>query len=447
MSRRTITRYRDLAAERRREEQREIQRLRKELQRCIQLEQDLAALEDVRPGEYSQMLARLDATQDSIGQPSSSTERRQWLGRLPMDAENIERAIAAAQERRIQLEFAARSLIRGADSETRRTLEDCARRARRANRADFVNFKRVVEGVVTNLILEKRPTIGQSQSEESLKLAAALMNSVSNTQQQAPLPENHTQLKMNKLITAIAALGVEAGNLLVRAQELLSAEHERGFDLKLDSLMIEASELSVSVRSRKEVLAEIEVAEEALAPFDDPTSAALKMSLVGLKSTRSLQGARTIIADAHKHADKTAAKQDAERARSALLEGLQELGYEVHLQGDVWAQGERITVQKPDEPNYDVQLAAAADGRVQSKVRAYSHSGRSPGMNERDSEMEGSWCADLVSLNELLKVAGIEARLDHEDAPGTAVQIPIERRSTEPARATLSPRTRSTPRS
>jgi hypothetical protein len=198
MSRMTITRYRDLEAERRREEQREIQRLRKELQRCIKLEQDLAALEDIQPGEYSQSLARLDAAQGSNGQPLSSTERRQWLGRLPINAESLERAVAAAQERRIRLEFAARSLIRGADGETRRTLEDCARRARRANRADFINLRLVVEAVVTNLVLEKRPTIGQPQSEESLKLAAALMPSVSSTKQQAPQPENHTQFRIYK---------------------------------------------------------------------------------------------------------------------------------------------------------------------------------------------------------------------------------------------------------
>jgi hypothetical protein len=52
-------------------------------------------------------------------------------------------------------------------------------------------------------------------------------------------------------------------------------------------------------------------------------------------------------------------------------------------------------VQKPEEPNYDIQLAAASDGRIQSKVRAYAHSGRSPGINMRDLEVEGNWCADL----------------------------------------------------
>jgi hypothetical protein len=444
MSRMTITRYRDRQAERRRAEQREIQRVRKELQRCLQLERDLAALEDVQTGQYAQSLSRLDAAQGGGGQTVSSAERQQWLERLSNDAERLEQSIAAAHERRIQLEFAALSLVRGADGETQQILEDCARRARRAKRDEFSSLKRKVEAIVTNRITKNRPTARQTQSEESLKLAATLMRSVADIKHLAP-PQTGRQVepKIKKLIADISALGFEAGNLLDRAQRLLSLEDERGFDLKLDSLMMEASELSTAARSRRELRAEMDGAEEALEPFDDPSSTALKARLAELKSTVNASAIRTAISSAKKHAEQIAAQQDAQRARNLILEGLQELGYEVHLQGDVWGPGARIAVQKPDEPNYDVQLAAASDGRVQTKVRAYAHSGRSSGINKRDVEIEGTWCADLIKLNEQLLTAGIEARLDHEDAPGTALQIPIERSSIEPPRVTIPPRMRS----
>lgn len=447
MSRMTITRYRDLEAERRRAEQREILRIRKELQRCLQLERDLVALEDVQTGEYAQLLTRLDAMQGAVSQAVSSGERRQWLERLPNDAQRLERAIAAAHERRIQLEFVALSLARGADVEIRRTLEDYARRARRANRDEFSSLRRAVETIVTSRITENRPAVGRMQSEESLKLAAALILSVPSVEHQAPLqPANQAEPKIKKLIADIAALGFEAGNLLARAQGLLSVEDERGFDLKLDSLMIEVSELSIAARKRRELRAEMDSAEEALAPFDDPSSTAIKARLGELGSTVNADAIRMAILDAKKHAEQIAAQQDAERARNAILEGLQELGYEVRLQGDVWGPGERIAVQKPEEPNYDVQLAAAPDGRVQSKVRAYAHSGRSPGINNRDHEIEGNWCTDLKTLNARLLAAGIEARLDHEDAPGSAVQVPIERSSIEPNRVAVPSRMRSQPR-
>src|SRR5690242_2954142 len=122
MSRMTITRYRDLEAERRRAEQREIQCVRKELQRCLRLEGELATLEDRQTGEYGHALARLDGVQGPTNQAVSSSERRKWLERLPNDAERLERAIAAAHERRIQLEFTAVSLLRGADGDAQRTL-------------------------------------------------------------------------------------------------------------------------------------------------------------------------------------------------------------------------------------------------------------------------------------------------------------------------------------
>jgi hypothetical protein len=103
---------------------------------------------------------------------------------------------------------------------------------------------------------------------------------------------------------------------------------------------------------------------------------------------------RTVVSRAKDHAEQLAAQQDAERARNPILEELQELGYEVHLQAEGWELGKRIAVRKPDEPNYDVQLAAISDGRIQSKVRAYAHSGRSTDTNKRDAEVEGNWCAD-----------------------------------------------------
>ena len=89
--------------------------------------------------------------------------------------------------------------------------------------------------------------------------------------------------------------------------------------------------------------------------------------------------------------------------------------------------GERISIQRPDEPNYDIQLAAAPDGRIQTKVRAFLHPGRSSGPSERDQEVEKSWCDDFRSLHERLELEGVVARLEHEDAPGSAAVLPIER--------------------
>jgi len=255
-----------------------------------------------------------------------------------------------------------------------------------------------------------------------------------------PQPPNRIELTIKELIASIAALGAEATDLHDRALRLLSARSERNFVLQLDSLMLDASNLSAAIHRRDELRKAISTTEEALAPFDDPSSTALKAHLAELWSSFDTDAIHATVSRAKKHAEQLAAQQDASRARNAILDGLQELGYEVHLQNDGWGPSERISVQRPDEPNYDIQLAATSDGHIQSKVRAHTHAGRSQGINERDVEVEGAWCEDLKTLNERLLIAGIEVRVDHEDLPGTAAQVPIERSSGAPTRPITRPR-------
>jgi hypothetical protein len=448
MSRMTVTRYRDREAERRREAQREIKRFRKELQRCIRLERELAQIEAVEPGKYADLLSRLSSSKDGIARAAPSSERRQWLERVTNDAEKMEQAIIVAHERRMQLEFAALTLVQGADGETRNKLERCAHRARGAMREEFSTLQQEFETITTRRLTEAQTTPRGASDEESVKLATALMRPISHPiSLSAYQGTNQIEGKVRTLIGDIAAVRIDVNtdSLFKRAEKLLSMTDDPGFQLKLDSLMIDASELSAESRRRSEMQKTIELAEEALEPFDDPSSTALKARLAGLDSSNDSSVIQAAVADAMKHADQLSQRQDAERARSAILDGLRDLGYEVHLQLDNWRLGERVAVRKADEPNYDVQLAAAADGRVQSKVRAYAHPGRSSGLNRRDREVEENWCADLKALNGRLSAAGIEAQVEHEVAPGTAEQVPIESEGVERTRVVLPARVNGRP--
>jgi hypothetical protein len=88
-----------------------------------------------------------------------------------------------------------------------------------------------------------------------------------------------------------------------------------------------------------------------------------------------------------------------------------------------------VTIQKPHEPNYDVQLSAAPGGAIQSKVRAYDHPGRSDGVNRRDVEVEQGWCNDLARVNNLLVERGLMAEIVHEEGPGSSEQKPLPARA------------------
>ena len=115
-------------------------------------------------------------------------------------------------------------------------------------------------------------------------------------------------------------------------------------------------------------------------------------------------------------------------ARAAIVKGLSDLGYEVRLQGETWDEGNHLEIKRPDEPNYDVLLSAAANGRVQSKVRAYAHAGRSDGVNRRDVEVEQSWCDYLKRLNGDIEALGFAAKIEHEEGPGSTAQKPLASR-------------------
>tara|TARA_R100000388_G_C7136890_1_gene108078 strand:- start:245 stop:511 length:267 start_codon:yes stop_codon:yes gene_type:complete len=58
-------------------------------------------------------------------------------------------------------------------------------------------------------------------------------------------------------------------------------------------------------------------------------------------------------------------------------------------------------------------------GKIQSKVRAYMHDGRSETANTRDVEVESQWCENLRTLNIELGKQGLGASLAHVDKPGS----------------------------
>jgi hypothetical protein len=72
-----------------------------------------------------------------------------------------------------------------------------------------------------------------------------------------------------------------------------------------------------------------------------------------------------------------------------------------------------------------LKIYAAPNGRIQSKVGAYAHAGRSEGVNRRDVKVEQSWCDDVRALNALMQAEGFAADIVHEEGPGSAAQKPL----------------------
>ena len=199
--------------------------------------------------------------------------------------------------------------------------------------------------------------------------------------------------------------------------------------LLIESIELAAGERLAAARRSREVSAIIDDGRAWLSPFTSMSADEHRRKLDAAAAVGEPAAARTARDEAKKWAEDEARRQDGARIRAALVSELQGLGYEVDVQGPEWTDGTRITVARPSEPNYDVQLSAIAGGQVQSKVRSYDHAGRSAGVNRRDVEVEQNWCDDLAKLNKLLAERGIGAEILREDGPGTAAQVPLKARS------------------
>jgi hypothetical protein len=247
--------------------------------------------------------------------------------------------------------------------------------------------------------------------------------------------------RIGRLIAKLSALDEDVGAYIDRLRCIALEKDASTRAMQLDSLMIEVSEREARRRAAHDLPRLTGEALAELSPFDGPAVEALRERS---REATDVGQARALFDEARGLASAEAKRRDGALARAALLKGLSELGYELRLQGAAWDEGTQLEIQRPGEPNYDVQLSAPPNGRIQSKVRAYAHAGRSEGVNRRDVEVEQSWCDDLRALNALMPAEGFAAEIVHEEGPGSAAQKPLPPRDgTHEAVGTAAPRTSS----
>lgn len=416
-----VASYADQEAARRRAEARDLSQIARQIQRLQRLSRMLEKLSILPASSLQSIQKRME----NAAPPLTVAERGDFIARLNADAEKFEAAIRDARIERQRLVLTARSLLGGANGESRGVLEAALRGAQSADPEAFKKLKQGVEGFVTQRIL----TAGSEKVQKDLspaarQLAQALMSS------HVPLAElpkeaDATGSKVDKLLGLLGEFGEEGGVLGDRAQRLFEMPASADFQLKLDSLCLDAAALRDTKNQRIEAEKKIEAAIDMLAPFDDPESALLKARL-SQALTGTVHQSHSLAEEAQEHARLLAQQEDTRKARATMLSGLVALGYEVHIEGESWGDGERITVSRPEEPNYDVQLAARADGKVQAKVRAFRHSGRSEANNLRDVEVEDQWCSDLRDLHSQMASQGIASTLERAEAPGALPVVLVD---------------------
>lgn len=437
MSKLVVASYRVSDAERR-EVQRKIALIRATLKRLAALRDELARLEPVAEEDWANTLAQYDAFEkDDVFQFTGVHNRLEDA--LPGVAEKLEKALGEARAKRTRLELTAATLMAlGASPEEKAVLGALDARSATLYADAYKTAAARVEA-----ILRKRLDTPLNAPDEAgltsaqLALAAELLagSGPSETPSIPGAPaklERHSPdaARINKLVAQIGGLDTTLASfddLLEQLRQIPAiAPAQRA--LLIDSIEIAAGQRLNDARRKREVRNTIDDGLASLAPFASLTADEHRRRLEVALAADNLDTARSVREEALKWAKEEAHRQDGARVRAALVAELQGLGYEVNVQAEAWNEGRSITAARPNEPNYDVQLGAAPGGKIQSKVRAYDHAGRSAGVNRRDVEVEQSWCDDLARLNKLLAERGIGSDILREDGPGTTAQVPLPTR-------------------
>lgn len=98
-------------------------------------------------------------------------------------------------------------------------------------------------------------------------------------------------------------------------------------------------------------------------------------------------------------------ERNARAGRTAILQGLRELGYEVREgMSTSWALQKRLTIRNKAKPGVALELAGnAIDGRIQARMVAVQGLSRNP---QSDKQVEEQWCNELDSLQRQLTAGG-----------------------------------------
>ena len=422
-----------------RETRRKIALLRGMLERCAALQQELQKLEPLSGENWGETLARYQTFVDQNRWREFTDDYNRLYEEIPAVERNLAQELTQAKAKRLRLELTAATLL--ASSITAGERSELSGISSKAAGLYAARFEDAVAKV--NAILRRRLDTPLNVADPELTAdQIALARDLLATSPQAPgfadSPQAEYQLptqsgsindadRINRLIEQISQIDpllAPVDDLQTRLRQMPS-RNAGDRALLIDSVTLEVKDRLDAARRKRDLQKTIDEGLSWLTPFHSLSADGHREHLAAALQSSDLTAARAAASDARVWAEVEGRLQDGARVRSVLLSELQELGYEVNVQGQAWDEGSRVTIQKPSEPNYDIQLSSAPGGAVQSKVRAYNHAGRSAGINRRDVEVEQSWCGDLARVNKVLAERGISSQIAHEDGPGNSAQIPL----------------------
>ena len=220
----------------------------------------------------------------------------------------------------------------------------------------------------------------------------------------ATQPPSPDQAQLDRLEARIGALEASGGSGSAAFEERLDLlrNNRQGAPrgLALDSLLLDVDQALTQARARAELLDKIDFAQAELAslrpaePSSDESFARASVDDL-TKTLVDLEHRATAARNAHA----------AEARRSAVLDGLAALGYEVGSDmSTAWVRDGKVVLRRPAQPGYGVEVMGGAQTeRLQMRVVAFDEG---PPDVARDRDAEVLWCGDVDKLSKSLAKTG-----------------------------------------
>lgn len=188
-------------------------------------------------------------------------------------------------------------------------------------------------------------------------------------------------------------------------------------NLLVDSLILDLAVIIENAREHRAAMIELSALAADLREYDNAAAPALLERISGCNPSisvaviNSLAGeCKTLIAQAQQ-------LRKAEARRKAILQGLAQLGYEVHEGMETaWARDGQVIARKPSLPDYGIEIGGQAHtGRLQVRAVALT---ADRDVN-RDIDVETIWCGEFSRLQILLAQHGDNLLIERSLGVGT----------------------------
>lgn len=334
-------------------------------------------------------------------------------------------AAAAARSKRRRILDAARSVAASLEVAGRpvpSALSEAASRSMAASDDELDGLRAAVEAGISSLGV---PISLRASSAEQRGLAARLdagdhPRTLADWLQ-ANAASDPQGGRLDALLSELAGCpsAPDARALAARAAAIAEEPSADTRSLLTDSLILEVGRHVREMRAVEAALGRCAAVRAELAAESSEASRGRRSAVDAAMAARDPEAMRAVADAGEAHLEAARRNAAAVARRSAVLEGLASLGYEVREGMEAaWARDGRVVVRRPGIEDYGVELAAPADAsRLQTRLVG-SDRPRVPRNAARDKDQETIWCGQFDHLRALVAESGASIQVERAIAPG-----------------------------